>query len=350
MPLKKIEQNVHKEYRTWKVENMSEAFSKVNPDETYRPNFPVQKTHYFSTEFQGHVVDWCVTLQFCSNELQCGFFIDFDAVKKLEPKNHVTCNFYLIDADKNKYYLGRKNRKFDNSPVSYFPRVCTCCLPYLPNTIDKLLPNDTMTLYIELITYLNDDPIFPDEYMINIYDHDPNSSGDFSELYKVQDDRDVMIYVQGVAFPVHKRVLEARCPKLYKMVDHHQHMSDGNDNKVALTDIEPEIFKRVLEFMYTGNVEDLDDHAVGLLEAASNYELIRMKNLCEESLASYYCTVENSEEIKSLAAKCGAKSLFQIADGLQKIHAEEKKAYQRYSENGIPKELSLLQSRLSLHH
>ncbi|XP_057318423.1 speckle-type POZ protein-like [Microplitis mediator] len=194
-----------------------------------------------------------------------------------------------------------------------------------------------MTLYIELITYLNDDPIFPDEDMISIYYPDPSLSDDFSELYKVQDDRDVMIYVQGVAFPVHKRVLKARCPKLYEMVDHHQHMSDGNDNKVALTDIEPEIFKRVLEFMYTRNVEDLDDHAVGLLEAASNYELKRLKNLCEESLISYYCTVENSEEIKSLAAKCGARLLFANADCLQEEHEE---AYQRYSENGTPEEYS----------
>ncbi|XP_057341689.1 speckle-type POZ protein-like [Microplitis mediator] len=350
MPLKKIEQNVDKEYHTWKVENMSEIFAKINPDEYHFSNYPVQKTHYFSTEFQGHVVDWCVTLQFCSNQVQSGFMIDFDAVKKLEPKNHVTCNFYLIDADKNKFYIGRKNRKFDKSPVSYFPRVRQCCLPYLPNTIEKILPNDTMTLYIELITYLDDDPIFPNEEMINEHDYDPNSSGDFSELYKVQDDRDVMIYVQGVAFPVHKRVLKARCPKLYEMVDYHQQMSDGNDNKVALTDIEPEIFKRVLEFMYTRNVEDLDDHAVGLLEAASNYELIRLRNLCEESLISYYYTDENSQEIKSLAAKCGSEQLFWITDCLQQKHAEEKKRRQRYSENGILKELSLLQSGLSLNH
>ncbi|XP_057318074.1 speckle-type POZ protein-like [Microplitis mediator] len=324
MPLKKIEQNAHKEYHTWKVENMSEAFAKVDPDEDQFPNYPVKKTHYFSTKFQGHVVDWCVTLNFCNNKLKCGCEIIFDAVKKLEPKNHVTCNFYLIDADKNKFFLGRKNRKFDNSPVSYCSRVSVSCLPYLPNTIDKLLPNDTMTLYFELITYLDDDPIFPDERMYYTYYPDPNSSGDFSELYKVQDDRDVMIYVQGVAFPVHKRVLKARCPKLYEMVDYHQHMSDGNDNQVALTDIEPEIFKRVLEFMYTRNVEDLDDHAVGLLEAASNYELTRLINLCEQSLTSYYFTNENAEEIESLANKCGASKLFSNVKTLQLLHTVNK--------------------------
>ncbi|XP_057318066.1 uncharacterized protein LOC130663040 [Microplitis mediator] len=327
MPLKKIEQNVDKEYHTWVLENMSETFAKVNPAKNQFLNYPVKETHYFSTKAQDHAVDWYITLNFANNELKSGFKIFFDAVKKLEPRNHVTCNFYLVDADKNKFFLGRKNRKFDDSQGFFnHPEVFRHCLPYpeLPNTIDKLLPNNTMTLYIELITYLDDDPIFPDERMVYAYFPDPNSSGDFSELYKVQDDRDVMIYVQGVAFPVHKRVLEARCPKLYEMVDHHQQMSDGNDNQVALTDIEPEIFKRVLEFMYTLNVEDLDDHAVGLLEAASKYKLTRLINLCEQSLISYYYTDENAEEIKSLAYKCGASILFNNVKMLQLLHAVNK--------------------------
>ncbi|XP_057341726.1 speckle-type POZ protein B-like [Microplitis mediator] len=340
MPLKKIEQSVHKEYHRWVLENMSEIFAKVNPNERHFPNFPVQKTHYFSTEFQGHAVDWYVTLNFCNDQLQGGFLINFDVVEGFKPKNHVTCNFYLVDAAKNKFFLGRKNRKFYDYPKFYYPRVHSSCVSGSPNTIDKLLPNDTMTLYIELITYLDGDPIFPDEEMTGYYHPDPSLSDDFSELYKVQDDRDVMIYVQGVAFPVHKRVLRARCPKLYEMVDYHQQISDGNDNKVALTGIEPEIFKRVLEFMYTRNVEDLDDHAVGLLEAASKCELTRLKNLCEQSLISYYYTDENAAEIKSLAAKCGARLLLEKADFSEEEHADEEEDLECYSENGTPEEYS----------
>ncbi|XP_057334174.1 speckle-type POZ protein B-like [Microplitis mediator] len=329
MPLKKIEQSVHKSYHRWVLENMSEIFAKVDPYKSYFPNCPVQKTHYFSTEVQGHAVDWDVTLNFCNNKLKSGFMIDFDAVKKLEPKNHVTCNIYLVDADENKFFLGRKNRKFNfTHPFFGTMRPSTLCLcPELPNTIDKLLPNDTMTLHIELITYLDDDPIFPSEYMNYIHYPDPSLSDDFSELYKVQDDRDVMIYVQGVIFPVHKRVLKARCPKLYEMVDHHQQTSDGNDNQVALTDIEPEIFKRVLEFMYTRKVEDLDDHAEDLLEAALNYELRRLKNLCEFSLMEHYLTLENSEEVKKLAMSFGARQLLRNADFMQRNEYNGKEVY-----------------------
>ncbi|XP_057341691.1 speckle-type POZ protein-like B [Microplitis mediator] len=349
MPLQKIERDVHKSCHAWVLENMSEIFAKVDEDEIKFTYFPVHKTHYFSTEVQGHVVDWYVTLNFLNNQLWGGLKIEFDAVKKFEPQNHVTCNFYLIDADKNKFFLGRKNRKFYDSPKFYFPRVRQCCLSGSPNTIDKLLPNDTMTLHIELITYLDDDPIFPDEGMYYTYYLDPSLSDDFSELYKVQDDRDVMIYVQGVAFPVHKRVLRARCPKLYEMVDYHQHMSDGNDNQVALTGIKPEIFKRVLEFMYTRKVEDLDDHAENLLKAASKYELRRLINLCEFSLMEHYLTYENYYEVKKLAKRFGATQLSSNASIFRENTRSEKGAYQRYLEKAHRRN-TVHQTRLSLHH
>ncbi|XP_057318453.1 speckle-type POZ protein B-like [Microplitis mediator] len=335
MPLQKIERNVHKSYHTWVLENISEIFSKV--DRSNFPKFSFHKTHSFSTEFQGHAVDWYVTLKFGNDELKCGFMIEFNVVKGFEPKNHVTCNFYLVDADKNKFFLGRKNRKLDHSTNFYSPLMGSSAFTHccgLPNTIDKLLPNDAMTLEIELITYLDDDPIFLYEDMIYDYERDLNLSDDFLKLYKFQDDGDVMIYVQDVKFPVYKRVLKARCPKLYEMVDYHQQMSDGNDNQVALRDIEPEIFKRVLEFIYTGKVEDLDDHAEDVLKAASQLKLKRLIKLCEFSIMEHYLTYENSYEVEKLANSFGATRLSMNAYIFRENTRSQKEAKQRYLEKG----------------
>ncbi|XP_057318589.1 speckle-type POZ protein-like [Microplitis mediator] len=308
MPLQKIERNVHTAYDTWVLKNMSEKFAKVNPEPMYDDS--VKAIHYFSKKFEDNDIKWYVKLKFADNELRGGFFIEFDAVKQFEPKNHVTCNFYLVDADKNKFFIGRKNRKF-NSTYYYFPLTSSCIfskISKLPNTIDKLLPNDTMTLKIELITYLDDNPIFPLE------DADYNIEPvvnlvDILKLYPFQNGGDVKIYVQGIEFSVHKTLLETRCPKTYEIVARHQQMSDGNDNQLVLTDIKPEIFQRVLEFIYTGKVEDLDDHAESLLEAASQYELIGLKYMCELSLVNNYLTYENSKEVKELARRCSATSL-----------------------------------------
>ncbi|XP_057323817.1 speckle-type POZ protein-like [Microplitis mediator] len=307
MPLKKIERNVHKAYNTWVLENISESLSKVVPlrersrlPKTRRFDDTVRETHYFSLEFNDHVIEWYVTLKFNNNEFSCGFSIVFDAVEKLKPKNHVTCNFYLVDADKNNFFLGRRNRKFDSTHF-YRPEIDHAFSrgQELPNTIDKLLPNDTLTLRIELITYLDDNPIFPCERIQ--YSIEPVVNlDDFLKLYKLQDDGDVMIYVQDVKFPVYKKVLEARCYKLYEMVDHNQ--------QLTLMDIDPEIFKRVLEFIYTGKVEDLDDHSEYLLEAASKYQLQGLRCMCEISLVNNYLTYENSKEVRRLASR--SKSFF----------------------------------------
>ncbi|XP_057342170.1 TD and POZ domain-containing protein 1-like [Microplitis mediator] len=310
MPLKKIERNVHTERRIWKLENISETFAKVD---LYRKKLlvdPVYETCFFSTKFQDHDIDWYVKLKFRRNELKGGINIFFDAVKKFQPNNHVTCNFYLVDADKNKFFMGRKNRKYD-SMYHYYPetdRSTFCTLGQLPNTKDKLLPNNTMTLLIELIIYLDENPIFPIEEIE--YEIEPVVNLDnISNLYPLKDGGDVKIYVQDVEFSVHETVLKTRCPESYQIFARHQQMSGNNDNQLVLTDIKPEIFERVLEFIYTGKVKDLDDYAESLLEAASQYGLTGLKYMCEFSLADNYLTYKNSKKIIKMAFRCGAVEL-----------------------------------------
>ncbi|XP_057317986.1 speckle-type POZ protein-like [Microplitis mediator] len=310
MPFKKIERNVHTERRIWKLENISETFAKVD---LYRKKIlvdPVYETYFFSTKFQDHDIDWYVKLRFRRKKLRAGIEIYFDAVEQFEPKNHVTCNFYLVDADKNEFFIGRKNRKY-HSTYYYFPQTNRDIFynqVQLPNTEDKLLPNDTMTLLIELNIYLDENPIFPLEEIE--YQIEPVVNLDnISKLYPLKDGSDVKIYVQGVEFSVHKAVLKTRCPKAYKIIARHQQMSDNNDIQLILTDIKPEIFERVLEFIYTGKVKDLDNYAEDLLIAATKYKLPGLKFMCEFSLTNNYLIYENAKEIGELALWCGAHML-----------------------------------------
>ncbi|XP_057333739.1 protein roadkill-like [Microplitis mediator] len=369
MQLKKIERNVHTEYETWELKNINEIFSKVKPNAKLNEAVPV--IYKFVKEFDSHPIEWYVKLMFRRKKLKGGFIMDFDAVEKLAPKNHVTCNIYLVDADENKFFLGRKNRRSD-STLFYYPGVTLgafCGYNQLPNTIDKLLPNDTMTLLIELNTYLDDNFIFPYEFIQCSIEQDSNLSDDFLKLYKFRNEGELMIYVQSVEFPVHKTVLETRCPKLYDVVARHQQTSDSNNNQLALTDIKPEIFERVLEFIYTGKVKDLDDHAEDLLEAASKYELIKLKNLCEFSLIENYLTWENHYEIRELANRLNASELLMNTYLLENISNASlmnfyctlsgtlistkldgsKNVTKNYFRNGIPKGIRIVEEEMALH-
>ncbi|XP_057318036.1 speckle-type POZ protein-like A [Microplitis mediator] len=371
MPFKKIERNVHTERRTWKLENISETFAKVDTWRIDSSVGPVQETYFFSTNFQDHEIDWYVKLDFRHNELHNGFQIYFDAVEKLKPKNHVTCNFYLVDADKNEFFIGRKNRKFD-STYYYGPAVGYSIIQNqakLPNTKDKLLPNDTMTLLIELNIYLDENPIFPLEELFCRIEQVLNLD-DISHLYPLKGDGDIKISVQGVEFSVHKTVIEIRCPTLSKIIGDHQQMSDNDNNQLVVTDIKPEIFERVLEHIYTGKVKDLDDHAESLLEPASKYKLLGLKHMCELSLTNHYLTYESAKEVKKLAARCDAVMLATNADSiinesctsqvdfsctrdgtLIEIKPSGKKnVYKDRFKKHIPKGIKIVPDRLSLHH
>jgi predicted amino acid-binding ACT domain protein len=58
-------------------------------------------------------------------------------------------------------------------------------------------------------------------------------------------------------------------------------MRERNEGRVSIDDISSTILKKMLAFMYTGEVPDLSnaDDAIGLLEAAAKYEIDVLKVL-----------------------------------------------------------------------
>ncbi|XP_057327548.1 speckle-type POZ protein-like [Microplitis mediator] len=314
MPLKKIEQNVHKFVYTWVIKNVSHLLSGVDSSTTTE----IQVAHKFSSEFESCVKKWYVRLMLVKMEVLELINLVFDARYPADCKNHVTCNFYVVDADENCFFVGRKNRKFDHALLDlYYNQVSSCALLTLLKTRNNLFPNDEMTLRVEIITYLDENPILPFEYVEYFNEPDVDLS-DFILKYKCrQNDGDVIIKVKDIEFPVHKTVLETRCSVLYKIVARHEQMFGSNNNQVTLTNIEPDIFKRVLEFIYTGQVEDLDDYSENLLEAASEYKLIRLIRMCEFSIVNCYLTFKNYNEVEKLAIRCGASKLLKNVRSLK---------------------------------
>ncbi|XP_057332379.1 uncharacterized protein LOC130672102 [Microplitis mediator] len=318
MPIKKIENNVYKTYETWTIENLNTTMA--NSSKT-----PV--THEFLSEFEGNVTKWHVELyhynteeidyqEIDDQEIDGQEIDDQEIVIMLHPvhmiefKKHITCNYYLVDADGNLVFITRKNQRFDESFFCDAGRDIFAeygCLSI--KRTDKLVPNDTMTLRIELITYLDDNPTFPYEragYLIDI----ENLPQNFLELYEsCKDNGDIVIQVQDTQFKVHRTVLETRCPVLYEDVARHQRTPESKGTELNITGIDPEIFKRLVEFLYTGEINDLDDHSEYLLEAADRYKLKRLKQLCEKSLIDNYLTADNYEELENLAVRCHATQL-----------------------------------------
>ncbi|XP_028811057.1 speckle-type POZ protein-like [Denticeps clupeoides] len=105
---------------------------------------------------------------------------------------------------------------------------------------------------------------------------------------------DCSLFVAGQEFQAHKAILAARCPVFRAMFTHD--MMERQTNRVEIHEMEPEVLKELLTFIYSGKAPNLQDVAAELLVAADMYLLERLKRMCEEALCSSL-TVENAAEI-----------------------------------------------------
>uniref|UniRef100_A0AAY4EGQ1 BTB domain-containing protein n=1 Tax=Denticeps clupeoides TaxID=299321 RepID=A0AAY4EGQ1_9TELE len=105
---------------------------------------------------------------------------------------------------------------------------------------------------------------------------------------------DCSLVVAGQEFQAHKAILAARCPVFRAMFTHN--MMERQTNRVEIHEMEPEVLKELLTFIYSGKAPNLQDMAAELLVAADMYLLERLKRMCEEALCRSL-TVENAAEI-----------------------------------------------------
>lgn len=84
---------------------------------------------------------------------------------------------------------------------------------------------------------------------------------------------DCCLCVAGQEFQAHKAILAARSPVFSAMFEHE--MEESKKNRVEINDVEPEVFKEMMCFIYTGKAPNLDKMADDLLAAADKYALER---------------------------------------------------------------------------
>uniref|UniRef100_A0A8C9XKD1 Speckle type BTB/POZ protein n=1 Tax=Sander lucioperca TaxID=283035 RepID=A0A8C9XKD1_SANLU len=115
-----------------------------------------------------------------------------------------------------------------------------------------------------------------------------NISGDLWENSRFTD---CTLCVAGQKFQAQKAILAARSPVFSAMFE-----QESKKNHVEINDMEPDVFKEMMCFIYTGKAPNLDKMADDLLAAADKYALERLKVMCEDGLCTSL-SVENATEI-----------------------------------------------------
>uniref|UniRef100_A0ACB8G2N7 Uncharacterized protein n=1 Tax=Sphaerodactylus townsendi TaxID=933632 RepID=A0ACB8G2N7_9SAUR len=197
---------------------------------------------------------------------------------------------------------------------------------FLLDEANGLLPDDKLTLFCEIagiqVPVLDSPKHWSFSDVVSVVQDSVNISGqsntntlkvpecrlaeDLGNLWETTRFTDCSFYVEGKEFKAHKSVLSARSPVFNAMFEHE--MEESKKNRVEINDVDPEVFKEMMRFIYTGKAPNLDKMADSLLAAADKYALERLKVMCEEALCSSL-SVENVADILILADLHSAEQL-----------------------------------------
>lgn len=166
---------------------------------------------------------------------------------------------------------------------------------FLLDEANGLLPDDKLTLYCEVSVVADSVNISGQNCAIQFKVPDCSLSDDIGDLFESQKFSDVILSVKGKEFYAHKAILAARSPVFAAMFEHD--MEEKKQNRVDITDMDAEVLKEMLRFIYTGKAPNLENMSDELLAAADKYVLERLKVMCEEELCQSLSVDSVSESL-----------------------------------------------------
>ena len=171
-------------------------------------------------------------------------------------------------------------------------------------------PNDTLKIICELkfVTYpqINLESMSNGDFISATSSNITNNKY-LENLFLEDQHSDVRLVTQcGKELKAHKVILASRSQTFQAMFNHD--MVENNLNIVKIPDVDYEVLKQMLRFIYMGQVENMKTVATDLFIAADKYDIQDLKGKCTHYIAESI-TVENVIPIFELAAKYNAEQL-----------------------------------------
>lgn len=178
-------------------------------------------------------------------------------------------------------------------------------LDFLQDKANALLPDDNLTLLCKGTSAVNKRTITaPTQDVTCISDHKLHR--DLGLVLENQKFGDITFSVGNKELRAHKAILAVRSPVFAAMFEHE--MVENRQNMVLIKDMDYEVLKEMLTYIYTGRSKNLKDVAEDLLVVADKYDLEGLKTLCQRELGAKL-TTENAADLLALADMHCAKLL-----------------------------------------
>ena len=133
----------------------------------------------------------------------------------------------------------------------------------------------------------------------------------FGRMLSTGKGSDFEFVVQGTVIPAHSFIIEESSPVLTAMFQHD--MQEASNRSVKVQDIEPDVFRQLLHYVYTGDAPDLENEEMTepLYIAADKYQIISLKEWCSTELSDKI-TVDNAVRLLAVAHLHSDEKLKQI--------------------------------------
>ncbi|VDM20364.1 unnamed protein product [Wuchereria bancrofti] len=191
---------------------------------------------------------------------------------------------------------------------------------FLLDEANGLLPEDRLSIFCEVSVVAETVNVTGQSNLMQFKVPSCRLSDDMANLFEKHCFSDCLLVTGTKEFHVHKAVLATRSPVFAACFEHK--MSESQSDRVIIDDVEPDVMKEMLRFMYTGAAPNLDRMADTLLAAADKYQLDRLKVMCEQALC-LSLTNENACETLILADLHSAEQLKHQAIDYINVHANE---------------------------
>ncbi|CAG8712910.1 5136_t:CDS:1, partial [Cetraspora pellucida] len=120
-------------------------------------------------------------------------------------------------------------------------------------------------------------------------------------------------------------------------------MMESNDKSLLLKDVSHNIFRTILEYLYTGHIYNITimEEWIDLLYASSRFLIPSLTQLCERNLVGFI-NEHNAEEFTNIAIECGAQRLLKYCELLE---VKTDNGFGKYDHDKKKNEVKKLRSR-----
>lgn len=188
----------------------------------------------------------------------------------------------------------------------------------LKDATNNLLANDTLNLYCELTIVMGIVNVSSEVEKVKSKVLVSSHSNHFEKLLLSERFSDVKLVTScGREILAHKNILAARSPAFSAMFEHD--MMEKKLNEVQISDVDYDVLKEMLRFIYADRVENVENLAGELIVAADKYRIDGLKEVCEEVLGDNI-SVDNVVQILVVADRHSIENLKNRAINFIKAH------------------------------